>query len=531
MKKRGYMAIVLHSHLPFIKQPAEDYFLEENWLYEAITETYLPLYISFKHLKDEGVKFHLTMSFTPPLTSMLEDDLLILRYERYLESRILLVNELLDRNNSHEVKEILTFYKERLELISYTFNNELNGKILSGFKELQEDGFLEIITCTATHEILPLESNESVRYAQVKIGVQAYEKSFGKKPEGIWLAECAYTDGVDELLSKNGIKFTILDTHGLLNASPSPVYGVSAPVISREGVAFFGRDPEASKQVWSAQEGYPGDFSYREFYRDIAYDLTDAEVKKYLHPAGFRFDSGIKLHKITGKVPLGEKELYNRKKAHEMTAIHAGNFMFMREKEAEYLASIIDREPIMVAPFDTELFGHWWFEGPDFLEEFFRKVFQYSNVIETISLSGYLEKYPINQVVSPSPSTWGDGGYFKVWLNDQTDWIYSHLDILGMRMTTLANSFKPLNSLEKRVLNQMVRELLLADSSDWAFLITVGTAVNFATVEEKSHINVFNQLYEDLLSRNIDKKFLEYLEARDSIFPFVDYTIFKNTEV
>ncbi|MGC9124916.1 MAG: glycoside hydrolase family 57 protein, partial [Caldisericaceae bacterium] len=509
----------------------EDYFLEENWLYEAITETYLPLYISFERLRREGVRFHLTMSFTPPLVNMLQDDLLMSRYKSYLASRMALLDEIMSKKNAQEVFDVLSFYKERLRIVSDTFENVLGGNIVSGFKKLQEEGLVEVITCTATHEILPLEANQSVRSAQVKVGVQSYKQAFGKQPDGIWLGECAYTEGVDKLLSQNGIKFTILDTHGLLNAVPAPVYGIAAPVISKSGVAFFGRDPEASKQVWSAQEGYPGDFNYREFYRDVAYDLTESEVKEYLHPAGFRFDSGIKLHKITGKVPLGEKQIYNRQKAEETAQMHAGNFLFNREREAEYLESIMDREPLMVAPFDTELFGHWWFEGPDFLEDFFRKAFYDSQVIETISLSGYLDKYPFEQIVSPASSTWGDGGYFKVWLNDKTDWIYAHLNVLGKRMTSIANSFKPSNLIERRVLNQMAKEVLLADSSDWAFLITVGTAVDFATSEEKFHINAFNKLYEDLLNEKIDEDFLDYLEQRDSIFGFIDYTVFKNMEV
>jgi 1,4-alpha-glucan branching enzyme len=531
VKKKGYIAIVLHSHLPFVKYPEEEFFLEENWLYEAITETYLPLYLALAHLKESGIRFRITMSITPPLANMLEDELLISRYERYLKRRIALVEELLEKKNPEEVYDTLNFYRDKLILIFDTFMNKLNKSILSGFKKLQDGGFIEIITCSATHEILPLESNESVRNAQIKVGVLTYKRIFEKNPNGIWLGECAYTEGIDRILANNGIRFSILDTHGLLNGKPSPVYGVSAPIISKDGgVAFFGRDPEASKQVWSAQEGYPGDSNYREFYRDVAYDLTESEVKKFLHPAGFRFSSGIKLHKVTGRVPLYAKELYNRKKAEEMTAIHAGNFMFNREREAEYLLSLMDREPIMVAPFDTELFGHWWFEGPDFLENFFRKVFYESSIIEATTLSEYLEKYPVNQIISPSPSTWGDGGYFKVWLNEQTDWIYQHLNVLGIRMTNVANSFKPNNSLEKRVLNQMARELLLADSSDWAFLITVGTAVNYATSQEKFHINAFNKLYENLIRGNIDEDLLEYLEGHDSIFPFIDYTIFKNKE-
>jgi 1,4-alpha-glucan branching enzyme len=528
--RKGYLSIVLHSHLPFVKHPEEEYFLEENWLNEAITETYLPLYVAFDKLRREGVRFQITMSITPPLANMLTDDLLKVRYARYLNSRIELVKHKLKGVKNKREIDILEFYLRRFLKLKNVFENDLGFDILSGFKELQEEGFLEIITCSATHEILPLELNKRAREVQIEMGVSEYKRIFSKNPRGIWLGECAYTKGIDKILSDNGILFTFVDTHGILYADPSPAYGVHSPIISNNGVAFFGRDPDASKQVWSAQEGYPGDFNYREFYRDIGYELSEKEVRKYLHPAGFRFDSGIKMHKITGKVPLGKKELYNRKMALQMAETHAGNFMFNREKEVEYLLSVMDREPIIIAPFDTELFGHWWFEGPDFLEQLLRKIYMYSDKIETITPYHYLEKYPVNQVSNPAPSTWGDGGYFKVWLNERTDWIYSHLHVLGKKMIRAAEKFEMPASLEKRVLNQMARELLLAQSSDWAFLITVGTAVSYATQMEEFHINAFMQLLEMLNNGDINESLLAYLENKDSIFPFIDYSVYRKKE-
>ncbi len=527
MSKKGFLSLVLHSHLPFVKHPEEESFLEENWLYEAILESYLPLYVIFSNLRKNGIKFQVTMSMTPPVIAMLQDNLLLKRFDKYLKNRIALLQEELSGNHKREIKDLVQFYYFRYQNLYRTFRDELRGDLVSGFGKLFNEGLLELITCTATHEILPLELNNKVREAQVSIGIEAFIRAFGREPRGIWLAECAYTEGIDEILSKHGIKFTILDTHGILYADASPFYGVSAPIFSESSVAFFGRDPESSKQVWSALEGYPGDFNYREFYKDIVYDLPEEVVKKYLHPGGFRFDSGIKLHKITGKVPLDQKALYDRKKAMEITEIHTGNFMFNREQETKHLLSIIDREPIMLTPFDTELFGHWWFEGPEFLESVLEKIYKFSEIVETINPYNYLVKYPVNQISQPSTSSWGDGGYFKVWLNEQTDWIYSYLHVMGKRMTEIAYKYKNPNGLEKRVLNQMARELLLAESSDWAFLISVGTAVNYATGREKFHINSFYKLDEELCTGDIHINFLEYLEERDNIFPFIDYTIFK----
>jgi 1,4-alpha-glucan branching enzyme len=525
--KKGYLAIVLHSHLPFVKHPEEEFFIEENWLYEAITESYLPLLYNFYKLRDEGVQFRLTMSLTPPLSNMLLDDLLMNRFKRYINLRIALLEDLLKKETNAKKIENYIFYKERLNTLYNFFKNTLKGNIINGFKQLQNDGFLDVITCTATHEILPLETHRKIQEVQVEVGVENYKRIFRKSPRGIWLGECAYAPPVSEILAKYGVEYTILDAHGLINAKPSPFYGISAPIASKDGVVFFGRDPEASKQVWSAKEGYPGDFNYREFYKDIVYEIDDKSIKKYIHPAGFKVDSGIKIHKITGNVGLDKKEFYDRNKALEMVETHAGNYMFNREKQIEYLSSIMDRPPLVVAPFDTELFGHWWFEGPEFLASLFRKIYNYSEVIETITLFEYIDKHPVMQISEPAISSWGDGGYFKVWLNDNTDWVYPHLSVIGKRMLNLAKSFKtPKNKLQERALNMCARELLLAESSDWAFLITVGSAVNYATEMQKFHINAFNKLYNEILEDNIDEVFLTYLEEKDSIFPFLDYKIF-----
>ncbi len=525
--KKGYLALVLHTHLPYIKHPEEDYFLEENWLYEAITESYLPLLDVFNRLRKENVYFQLTMSITPPLVNMLSDSLLLERYDKYIRSRISLVEEELKENINMPKGKILAFYQKRLKHLYELFSKQLNSDILKGFKDLQDGGFLEIITCTATHEILPLEQNNKIKEIQVEVGVDTYKEAFGRNPNGIWLGECAYTKGLDKILSDNGILFTVLDSHGLLHGEPPPVFGISAPVISNNGVVFFGRDPMASKQVWSASEGYPGDFKYREFYKDIGYEISPEKVKRYLHPAGFRFDSGIKLHKITGKVPLKDKELYDPEAAFETAETHAGNYMFNMEKEAEYLLNIYKKEPIIVVPFDTELFGHWWFEGPEFLYSLFNKISKFSKSLETVSLSRYIDRFPIMQISEPDASSWGEGGYFKVWLNEETDWIYEHLNVLGKRMMDCSNRFQKPSFLQKRLLNQMARELLLAESSDWAFLITVGTAVSYARSREIFHINSFNYLYDQLINGKFDLEFLDWLSIKDSIFPKINYEIFK----
>jgi len=526
---KGFLALILHAHLPFVRHPEFKDPMEEYWLYEAITETYIPLLSVFNRLVDDGVDFRITMSMTPPLVSMLTDPLLQRRYTDHIEQLIELIEkEVIRTKYQPQLNETAVMYREKLYNIRNLFEHVYGRNIVDGFKALQEKGKLEIITCGATHGYFPLDADKVALNAQVKIAADHYQATFGRRPKGIWLPECGYTPGDDEYLKKHGIRYFILDTHGILYGTPRPKYGVFAPVYCRSGVAAFGRDLESSRQVWSAKEGYPGDPNYREFYRDIGFDLEYDYIKPYIHESGIRINTGIKYHRITGHVDLSEKQPYDHKAALETAANHAGNFMFNREKQAKHLSGIMKRKPIIVAPYDAELFGHWWYEGPDFIDFLLRKIFYDQSNIKTITPSEYLEMYPENQVVTPAFSSWGYKGYSEYWLNDTNDWIYRHLHRAYEKMRELAETymFKPLARQQERALKQAAREVLLAQSSDWAFIMRTQTMVDYAVKRTKNHINRFLKLYEMIKKDNYDEQYLTQLELRDNIFPDIDWTAF-----
>lgn len=515
---KGYWMLVLHSHLPFVKHPEYEFFLEEHWLFEAITESYIPLLIRLNRLKNENINFKLTTSITPPLAEMLTDRYLNQKYTKHLEKMIKLTEKEIARTRFSETfHKTAIFYNQLLNQIRDFYLYSLNGNILDGYRALQEEGYLEIITCNATHGFLPLLTPEPASVErQIEIAVKSYEKHFGRKPKGIWLAECAYYDGLDEILARHGIEYFFMDSHGLTFGKPFPKYGVFAPVYTPSKVAVFARDPQSSKQVWSSKEGYPGDPDYRDFYRDIGFDLDFEYIKDYISPDGIRVYTGIKYHRITGDVDLALKEPYIPEKALEKTKIHAQHFHFSREKQAEYLSSFMDRKPLMVSPYDAELFGHWWFEGPEFLYHLFKEINKHKQ-IEPITPSEYLNIYPENQIVRPSPSSWGDKGYYDVWLNGGNDWVYKHLHQMEKTFQQMKNiEFQ--GEIERRVIKQMERELLLAQSSDWTFLITTATAKDYATNRLKEHISNFYNLSQMLNSGKIDLEFLENLENKNSIF-------------
>ncbi|MGB9690772.1 MAG: glycoside hydrolase family 57 protein [Candidatus Sumerlaeaceae bacterium] len=523
----GYLCLVLHAHLPFVRHPEFEDPLEEDWLHEAITETYLPLLSYMEDFLRDGIDFRLTMSITPPLAAMLGDKLLQDRYIRHLEKLIELAEkETIRTRFQPEFNALAHMYLRKFRHCYSMFAEKYRGNILEGFRQVQETGKLEIITCGATHGFLPLLNvNDAAVRAQVTVGRQAYEHTFGRSPRGIWNGECGYYPGLDEHLAANGIRFFFVDAHGILHASKRPRYGVYAPLYCPSGVAAFGRDPESSKSVWSAEEGYPGDYNYREFYRDIGFDLDYEYIRPYIHESGLRINTGIKYYRITGKT--AHKEPYNYERALEVAATHAGNFMFNRQKQAEYLRSLMDRPAIIVSPYDAELFGHWWYEGPDFLNFLTRKMHFDQDMLAMITPSEYLELYPKNQVAVPSLSSWGHKGYCEVWLEGSNDWIYRHLHKAADRMVELANQYRHTSDrLIERTLNQAARELLLAQSSDWAFIMKTRTMVEYAVRRTKQHILAFTDLYEMVKRGQIDEGYLSDLEYRNNIFPFLDFRVY-----
>jgi len=525
--EKGYLALVLHTHLPYVRHPEHDNFLEERWLYEAITETYIPLINIFDGFLKDGIDFKITMSLTPPLIGMLCDPLLQSRYLRYLEKLIELSYKEIERTRwQPEFNGTAHFYRDRFENSRYVFSEKYHSNLINAFRKFQDAGNLEVITCGATHGFLPnMQINANAVRAQIRIAAQYHRQILGRSPAGIWLPECGFFPGVDNFLKEEGIRYFLMDTHGVLFASPRPRYGVYAPIYCHSGVAAFGRDVESSKSVWSAEQGYPGDHRYRDFYRDIGYDLDFDYIRPYIHDGHIRIATGIKYFQITGK--SNDKQPYNRHIALETAASHAGNFMFNREKQIEHLAGLMDRKPIIVAPYDAELFGHWWFEGPEWINFLVRKITFDQKLIALTTPYRYLTEYNRNQVSTPIFSSWGYKGFSEVWLEGSNDWIYRHLHEAADRMVQLAQQYQQgTDPLKGRALNQMVRELLLAQSSDWAFIMKTGTMVDYAVRRTKIHIHHFNRLYEGIVHNHMDEGFLSYLEYCNNIFPNLDYRVY-----
>ena len=540
----GSLALILHAHLPFVRHPEHEHFLEEDWLFEAITETYIPLLQMMQRLvSDPDLSgFKLTMSITPTLCFMLQDELLRERYVRHLDLLIDLASRERRRTHDHpRLRELADFYFELFSESRRFFVDERKCDLLSAFRELRQAGALEIIASAATHGLLPILQQQSPQAAraQVMIGRDAYVDLFGAEPTGFWLPECAYVPGLESLLQEANIRWSILDAHGLMFGKPRPLQSIYAPCYTRAGPAVFARDGDSSRQVWSAHEGYPGDPIYREFYRDVGFDLP----MEYLGPAarGQRKFAGMKYHRITGRSE--EKELYDRETAEKAAEAHATHFLEQRREQIREISGL-GFNPIVMVPFDAELFGHWWFEGPRFLEHFIRKAASEQDLRLTTP-SDYLAAHPTLQILQPAASTWGDNGHLSVWLDPGNAWIYPHLHAAARKMSEIARRYAsavvgqprtlsglpsadpaggaPALQFTDRVLKQLARELLLAQSSDWAFLMKTGTAREYATDRTMGHLARFNRLHDQFVANDVDEEFLRDCEGRDNLFPNVNW--------
>ncbi|MCB9554877.1 MAG: DUF1957 domain-containing protein [Deltaproteobacteria bacterium] len=522
----GYLSFVLHGHLPYVRHPEHEFFVEEEWLFEALTECYIPLLVAFERLQRDVVPFSLSLVLSPTLISMLDDALLRQRYRRHLDGlRQLIRKELLRTRADHRLQQVVQFYAQRLDLVEQVWR-ATDGDIIGAFARLQTAGHLDLMTCAATHGYLPLLRHppHAVR-AQLTIAVEHYQHRFGRRPRGIWLPECGYYPGLEQELRRLDLRYFVVDTHAFTLARPKPPRGYTAPVFTEAGVAAFARDAASSVDVWSREVGYPCDPHYRDFYRDIGYELRDDQLTPLFRQGEARRPSSLKYWAITGDTD--EKRPYQPEQAMARAKEHAADFVDKR------LAALRQQPPAkvppqIVAPYDAELFGHWWFEGPWWLEAVFRTAAQCG--LKTIALQDYLRAHHTHAVAAIAESSWGENGYNDFWLNESNAWIYPQLHHAAEQMRQIAahgvrhRQTRPLAA-------QAARELLLAQASDWAFIIKSNTVVEYAVTRTRNHLARFNELGAALapdgtVSAAFRLERLDEIAALSPIFPALDPQVY-----
>jgi 1,4-alpha-glucan branching enzyme len=551
----GAFTFVLHSHLPYARQ-AGMWPHGEEWVHEAIAETYVPLWTALHDLADEGVDYRVTVSVTPILAEQLSDPLIIEHFLTYAEERSAWAAADIQRfedAGDQELKELAVHFHHWYSRVLTTFRDRFNKDLLGSLKELQDRGLVEISTSAATHGYLPLLARDSSIYGQVATGVSAYEKHFGRRPKAIWLPECAYRPayidesgvtrpGLESFLAEQGIRVFFSETHTVEGGRPVGkaagdavgVYGamprrqlVSPPAEQQQEpgttfksywvgdepgrVAVLGRNNRTGQQVWSGSFGYPGDEAYREFHRKDGV-------------------SGMQYWRVGAPgTDLGDKPVYNPAKAQGRVKEHAAHFVGLVQDLLAEHKQTTGEYGIIASNYDTELFGHWWFEGVDWIKEVIRGLAQ-SETVDLTTASTWVEEHGGDDVMILPESSWGMAGTHYTWMNADTEWMWGPIHEAEARMEALVHSFPSAEGDQLRVLNQAARELLLLQSSDWPFLVTTGQAKEYATQRFNEHVDRFTSLAK-LAERGGDlseseKENLAALEERDNPFPNIDYQAF-----
>lgn len=554
----GSFVFMLHSHLPFYRKAGMWPFGEEN-LYECMAETYLPLLNMIGELYDEGIKAKLTIGITPILAEQLNDEHLKNGFIKYLDSRIEAVSEDLQRYpnetvaHSQHLKYLAEYYFNWYSNTKNDFINKYNKDLIAAFKKFQDLECIEITTSAATHCFSPLMATDSNLNGQFKVGSEASKKLFGKKSRGTWLPECAYRPGyetvdaqgnkywrpaVEVTLQNNSIEYFFVESHQIeggvsvgsrrsigvygnieyIPLPPRPATGLStyeAYWLPEAQVAVMGRNDRAGYQVWSAADGYPGDGCYREFHKKDE-------------------NSGMHYWRITSpSTDLGDKMLYDPVLALsrvEENSDHYTNVLYHLLNDYKLSAG---KEGLVMVSFDTELFGHWWFEGIHFIKNVIRRMHAHmSDSVARCTASEYLDKNPPTAAIALPESSWGQGGHFWVWQNHQTEWMWPIINSAEKRMQNLAAKYKviPQDKLLHRALNQTARENLLLQSSDWPFLITTWQARDYAVERFRKHQENFERLASMIENDCINEEYLVSLESVNNPFDQIDYRAFMPIE-
>ena len=448
------------------------------------------------------------------------------------------------------------WYKNWYSQIKRSFVERYQRDIVGAFRRLQDEGYIEIITCGATHGYLPLVSRDSTIYAQIAVAIQSYERHYGRKPRAIWLPECAYrpayyTDdaraeterkpGVEEFLEAQGIKCFFVETTTIEGGAPigkaeGRVFGPYGTLtrkyvvpVSREvpltgnstlqpylvgmsGVSAIGRHHKTGLQVWSAEWGYPGDANYREFHKKDSI-------------------SGMQYWRVTGSgINLGHKDYYHPDWTIDKVKGHAQHFTnLVRNVIIEHKGQT-GEYGLISSNYDTELFGHWWFEGVDWMREVLHILAQ-SDEVELTTASEYLEHYPSQESLNLPESSWGENGTHTTWMNPETEWMWPIIHGAERRMEQLVAAYPEATGDQAQALAQIARELLLLESSDWPFLVTTGQANDYATKRFNEHVDRFNSLADALENNSSDlRQLTETYNDLDNPFPQIDYRVFAARE-
>jgi 1,4-alpha-glucan branching enzyme len=502
----GIFSLVLHTHLPYVRRngvwpSGEDFF------HQAATESYLPVLEALERIAERGARDALTVGITPLIAHQMQDEHLLRELALYLgryDLRAWWQVANYDGVYAEEFKEIAGFYARHARRQLARLEALGGAGIASAFGALERAGVLEIAGGPASHPVLPEIGEPSLLHAQVRHGVAEHQRHFGRAPRGMWMPECAYRPGlgVEELLGEAGISHVVVDGPTMLR-SDGPGSTFRPRGIGGSAVAAFARNLDVTYCVWSPTGGYPSNKWYREYF---AYDMT----------------AGFKNWRVTSiKTPIVGKKPYDPLRATAQAERDAEDFVELLDRSLTEYQDATGEEGVVVACYDTELFGHWWFEGPVWLERVYMLLADHPRV-RPMSLERALGEAPPARSVELAEGSWGFRKDLRSWIAPETEEMWRDLAEAESETVRLARKFAQPTPGQQAALAQLARELFLLQSSDWPFMILRGKNPGYARERFAGHRARWDRLADALLRRTPDsvlQKITDEVSEIDNVFP------------
>jgi 1,4-alpha-glucan branching enzyme len=522
VNKRPVISIVINAHIPWIINDP----VHEKPVFESLSETYLPLLEVFERLDMDHIPFHIGLSITPALCSLLSETRMQRRYLEYMTARIEFGQKEVARTaalqgiSAEPLQKLAKHYYDEAIERRIQFSERYERNILKIFHYYQKKGNIELLATAGTHAFLPLYmSKAEAIQAQIETAISVLRFHFGKYPLGFYLPELGWAPGVDAFIRAYNFGYTICDTHAFILGNPAASKGSFYPVKTPAGVFIMARDFYAVRDI-TGEEGFPCAKEYRDNRKDAGFDLPREALASFIGKSSCRSATGYKYW-------ARDKTPYDREKALKTAKLHAREFLNKQTARLQEASTYMEETPLCLCAIDADALGRCWYEGPLFLETLFREAVH--SGVHCVSPGEYLYDQDGSRLetVIPSFSSSGAGGYAETWIDSSNDWIYRHIEHAIERMTELAERFPNESGIKERALNQAARELLLAQDSYLPKRLYYQENTDYNTNEIENDLRNFTTIYESLGSSHISTEWLTKLERFHHIFPHINYRIFK----
>ena len=513
----GYVCFFLNAHLPYIAPLKANAAYHDTWVCSTLFDSYLPLLELFDRLAEEGVPYCINLGISPVIMEMITSPAAAERFDQYLQKRWECTQKELSRQvQNPEVLPLAQHFAAKVQQRIKLFRERYQGRVLATINRLIHCGNLEILAASATGAYLPLLGpSPLLAEGQIKVGCSSYIKYFHSQPRGYWSFAGGYTPDIDALLIKEGLRYTLVSPLSLLGAFPRPQAASFRPIQTPSGLTVFAGDIEASMDLLQPRTG---------FIYSPEYLQTEPQPADRGALSDTEFDTALtSIQSYYNRTRTGEhRQLYNFQQAVSSAKFQAQTFVENRRRQTGWAAQKMGFPAVITLPLTAEMFGQSWYEGIVWLEEVLRLLAEPETGLQSSHFSSLCHLEPMQQC-TPNSGSVSRGSFNANWLNEKTAWIYKHIYLAGQRLLKMTKIGHQRDDFKRRLINQAVRELMLAQSSDWPTLLSNDLDSRRARKEVRRRLVSFHKLFDDFREGRVDEDGLRKLEERCPIFPDLNY--------